>query len=132
VQLRGTDFGAFATAGWSSSCRPQYGGGPDNSSAPAGPQKRCRHAAVGAWWSPACCRVRRWGAVVADGATRADGGPPARGQPWAPAPGDIGPQGVQSVHLTGITGLGGLPGRPRPGAVASRPMPSVYSLGRAR
>ncbi len=43
------------------------------------------------------------------------------------------PQGVQSVGLTGITGLGGCcPADRDPGAVASRPMPSGYSLDRAR
>jgi hypothetical protein len=56
----------------------------------------------------------------------------ARGQPVAPAPGDIGPQGVPHVGPNFINGLGGLPGRPRPRAVASRPMPSGYSLDRAR
>ena len=56
----------------------------------------------------------------------------ARGQPVAPAPGDIGPQGVPHVGRNFINGLGGLPGRPRRRAVASRPMPSVYSLDRAR
>ena len=122
----------FAPAGWSSSCRPQNGGGIRQLLSPRRAAKTLPPSRGGAWWSPACCRVRRWGAVVADGATHADGGPPARGQPWAPAPGDIGPQGVQSVGLTGITGLGGLPGRPRPRAVASRPMPSGYSLDRAR
>jgi len=75
---------------------------------------------------------RLTGHDVVGGATHADGGPPARGQPWAPAPGDIGPQGVPHVGRNFINGLGGLPGRPRPRAVASRPMPSGYSLDRAR